>query len=160
MSAKKHEVEVLRGEIIDSVLEKDLRRMWAHTAGIEGDEATERLPNVVCVLRGPDGRPAGVNSVRAAEVGLIADRPFWVYESLLPGRSARYWAQMFNAAFEVLAAGFAPNRPGPVGLFAPIAEQPLLECREAVWEDTGLLYAGYLADGRQGRLRYFDYALI
>jgi hypothetical protein len=155
----KHEVEVVR-DGIDHVLEKDLRRLWAHTAGVEGDQATERLTQVVCVLRNPKGGVAGVNWVADTAVGLIAGRRFWVYGSLLPGPAARHWPAMFNATFERLADGFQPNQPGPVGLFAPIGEQALLERPEAVWEDTELMYAGYLADGRQGRLRYFDYALI
>jgi hypothetical protein len=159
MSPRRHEVELVR-DGIDHVLEKDLRRLWAHTAGVEGDEATERLTQVVCVLRNPEGGVAGVNWVDDAAVGLIAGRRFWVYGSLLPGAGARHWPGMFDAAFETLAEAFRPNRPGPIGLFAPIAEPALLERTGAVWDDTELIYAGWLADGRQGRLRYFDFALI
>lgn len=160
MERARHTAETVRGTI-DRVTEKDLRRLWAHVAGLEGEDATARLAEVVCVLRGPEGGVEGVNSVYPSDVELIGGRPFWVYRSLLPGRAIRHWPLMFNAAFDALAADFKPNEPGPVGLFAPIHEPDLIEGRpEALWEDTELLYAGYLADGRQARIRYFDFALI
>jgi hypothetical protein len=160
MNAGSHEIEVVRGEI-DHVLEKELRRLWAHTAGLDGEEATQRLREVICVLRPPEGGVAGVNSAFAEPVPLIGGRPFWTYRALLPGRAARHWPAMFNAAFDALAEDFKPSEPGPVGLFAPIHQPELLEGRrEAVWDDTDLLYAGYLEDGRQARIRYFDFALI
>jgi hypothetical protein len=63
---------------------------------------------------------------------------------------------MFNAAFEALEEEFEAEAPGPIGVCVIAGDRDEIEGqREAVWPDTELIFAGYLADDRQVRIRYF-----
>ena len=53
------------------------------------------------------------------------------------------------------------DRSTPVGVCVLVDDVELMRRHpEAVWPDTGFLFAGYQADGRQVRIRYFDGARI
>ena len=50
---------------------------------------------------------------------------------------------------------------GPVGLCLLISDPEVMRRRpEAVWPGVGMMYAGYLEDGRQVRIGYFEGARI
>lgn len=152
-----HSIEVVRGRLGEGD-EADVLAFWAERANLSGDAARERLPQVVCVIRDAAGALAGVNSAYDQEVALIGGRRFWIYRSLLaPGvgdGGDDAWERMLIACFDELASGFEPE--GPIGLFAPV-EVPGLSERmpEAIWPRSGFMYAGFLPDGRQARVRYF-----
>jgi hypothetical protein len=102
----------------------------------------------------------GANSVSAETVPLLGGRLFWIYGGAPPAESGA-GPEMFNRAFGALEREFEPGGDGPIGLCVPVADQAATERRpEAVWPDTELMYAGYLPDGRQVRIRYFDEAAI
>jgi hypothetical protein len=68
---------------------------------------------------------------------------------------------MVNAAFEALESAFDPTGDGPVGLcFLATGQEEMAASRDVVWPETQLMFAGYLEDGRQARIRYFDEARI
>jgi hypothetical protein len=153
-------IEIVRGRLTDARAEQILG-FWSREGALEGAAARERLADVVCVLLDPDGEVAGVNSVYRADLSLIGDRPFWVYRSFLPAAAAGASAEMIQAAFVALEAEFAPTAGAPIGLCvlvndpAEIAEHPYAE-----WLWPWLVYAGWLEDGSQVRIRYFAGARV
>jgi hypothetical protein len=62
---------------------------------------------------------------------------------------------MFTAAFDVLESEFQPDRGGPIGVCVLLDEQQAARRPEAIWPKEDLIYAGYLQDGRQVRIRWF-----
>jgi hypothetical protein len=150
-------IEVVRGRLTDERAGQ-LLDFWAHTGALDEAAARERLPEVVCVLMGDDGRLEGANSVYAADVPLLGGRRFWIYRSLLPGATGEARDAMFRAAFEALEAEFDG---ATLGVCLAIADRGEMERRpEAEWRDPRTLYAGYLDDGRQLRVAYFAGARI
>jgi hypothetical protein len=152
-------IEVVRGRLEPDTAE-ELITFWAEQGALVGDDARRRLPEVVCVLR--DGaRVAGACSVRAAEVPLIGGRRFWVYRSLLPGNGSAHGPAMIRETFGALAAEFDGEPGSPIGLCVLIGDAAERRRRpEAEWFDPHMVYAGYLDDGRQVRIGYFDDASI
>ncbi|MGA9370542.1 MAG: hypothetical protein WBV53_01700 [Solirubrobacterales bacterium] len=158
MQAGGSTIEIVRGGL-DEQLSERILRFWSELAALEGEAARQRLPEVVCVaLEGEE--VTGVNSV-AAEVIPLLERRLWRYRGLLPGADDGLAAKMFNAAFEALAEGFDPDGPQPVGVASLISDPEEMRRRdEAFWPEEQLVFAGYLPDGRQLRLRYFWNAKI
>ena len=153
-------IEVVRGRLSEK-LSQELVGFWLGNGALDDAAARRRLPEVVCVLRSSSGDVVGVNSVFADAVDLLGGRRFWVYRSFLLPAARAAWDAMASAAFRALAAGFDPEARGPLGLCAPIADRELLDrLPEAQWQDPPLLYAGYLDDGRQLRVGYFEGARV
>jgi hypothetical protein len=152
-------IEVVRGAV-DERRSEQIMALWAKHGALEGEEARQRLSEIVCVALGEDGDVIGVNSARAEELPPVRRR-FWRYRSFIPGGGEELGAAMFRTAFDALAEGFDPDGPGPVGLALVVTDRDEIERRtEAVWPVEELFYAGYLPDGRQLRLRYFWNAKI
>lgn len=159
MTAGEATIDVVRGALADDRAEQILG-FWASRGALEGEQARQRLPEVVCVAMDPDGAVIGVNSARAEETPPVGRR-FWRYRSFIPDGGRELEAAMFNAAFEALGEGFDPDVPGPLGLAVAVTDRSRMEARpEAVWPEEELFYAGYLDDGSQLRLRYFWNAKI
>ena len=134
---------------------------WSANGALTEEQGRERLPEVVCVLTDESGEIVGVNSVFGASVDLLGGRAFWIYRSYLMPRAADADGSMINAAFDALEAGFDPAGNQPIGLCVPLADpDEIARRRELIWDDTGLMYAGFLDDGRQLRIRYFEEAAI
>jgi hypothetical protein len=92
------------------------------------------------------------NAVQEETVPLVG-RSFWVYRNPLEGQSD---ARTFNTAFDDLQQDFQPSGGGPLGICVIVGDRAeMAERPEAVWPDTGLLFAGYTPDDRQVRIRYF-----
>jgi hypothetical protein len=100
------------------------------------------------------GAVPGAGSVSAEVVPLLGGRVFWIYNGTLPAGSEG-GPGAFNAAFLALEEEFEPSADGPIGVCVPVDRAEAERLPEAFREDTKLLYAGYLADGRQVRVRYF-----
>ncbi|HYU15808.1 MAG TPA: hypothetical protein VEL05_07050, partial [Candidatus Acidoferrum sp.] len=101
------------------------------------------------------------NSVYPQELPLVGGRPFWIYRSILVTDSDEQWSRMFNAAFEVLTEEFEETGAGPAGVCVVVADRAEMGRRpEVVWPDTDLMFAGYLDNDRQVRIRYFWGAAI
>jgi hypothetical protein len=84
-------------------------------------------------------------------------RRFWIY----PAGSGDLDAEEFNATFESLEEEFEPGRPGPVGVCVIVEDREQMERHpEAIWPGTELMFAGYLPDDRQLRIRYLWGATI
>jgi hypothetical protein len=97
-----------------------------------------------------------VSPLREESIPFVG-RPFWVY----PVDSGDLDAQEFNSAFEELEKDFEPGAAGPIGLCVIVDDRDLMERQpEATWPETVLMFAGYLPDDRQVRIRYFWGATI
>jgi hypothetical protein len=152
-------IDVVRGRL-DAATSDELLAFWAADGALDKAEARGRLPEVVCVLRGADGAIAGACSVFAADVGLIGGRCFWIYRSLLPGEAREHAFAMIDAAFAALDAEFDGAAGAPIGLCVFLDERERQLRPEAEWPDPRTIYAGYLADGRQARIAYFEGAKV
>jgi hypothetical protein len=153
-------VETVRGALGDERAEQILE-FWSRHDALPGDEARRRLPEVLCVLLGEGGEVAGVNSVFRTDLELIGGRSFWVYRSFLAPESAGAADAMITAAFDALEADLDPedDDDDPVGLCQLVEDGPGLS-KDVIWPETRLMLAGYLEDGRQVRIRYFEGAAI
>ena len=153
-------IETVRGNLSDEAA-AEILAFWDEQGALSGDAAQKRLREVVCVLRGEDGKIAGVNSVYAEEVPLVGKRVFWVYRSLLDSGASESWIDLVRGAFGALEEKFDPEAGGPVGLCVLVSDRDEMKRRpEAEWTDPRLLYAGYTPDGRQVRIGYFPGARI
>lgn len=152
-------IEVVHGEVGGELLE-ELVRFWTERGALDEQAARVRAPQVLCVLRDEEGRIVGVNSAFAEEVPAIGGRTFWIYRMLIDeSHRAEAAPEMLEEAFGSLAADF--DADGPVGLCVLLADPSIFPNHErAFWEELDLIYAGYLPDGRQVRLRYFEGARI
>jgi hypothetical protein len=122
---------------------------------LDQDAARRWLSELVCVAR-DHGRVIGVGAARPATLGLIGGRPFWIHQCILAPGSGVRWDEMFNAAFDLLAIEYEGGELPYVGVCVLVDDLELIKNRsDAVWPETGLMFAGYLDDGRQVRLRYF-----
>ena len=148
----------MRGTL-DAATGDELLAFWAAHGALDEAEARERLPQVVCVLRGEDGAIGGVCSVFEAEVPLIGGRRLWVYRSLLPGEAREQFFAMFEAAYAAMDPEYDGTPEAPIGLCLAIEERERLARPQAEWPDPRTIYAGYFPDGRQVRVAYFAKAL-
>jgi hypothetical protein len=102
---------------------------------------------------GPAIKAVPGGSVRE-EIPPPLGRPVWVYESDLPEGSEERQAR-FHEAFDALQSEFKPGA-GPIGVCRLVAdEQEIARRPEAIWPEEGLIFAGYLPDGSQVRVRWF-----
>jgi hypothetical protein len=147
-------IEVVRGRLTDG-RSKQVADLWSRAGAAPAELNRERLAEVVSVALDEAGELVGTGSVRDEHIPLIGRR-FWVYRSVLAENSGELAVRMFNAAFEALHTEFNPDGAGPIGLCVLVADRDEMERRpEPLWEDTELLFAGYLPDDRQVRIRYF-----
>lgn len=153
-------IEVVRGDMPEGRAEQ-LVAFWTGHGLLVETAARERLKDVVCVALDTEGEIAGVNSVYAEALEPVGGRTFWVYRNFVLPEAAAAKDAMVKAAFEALQAGFDPQSPGPIGICLLIADRAEMKRRpEAEWLDPRIIYAGYLVDGRQVRIGYFEGALI
>src|SRR3954449_1670291 len=137
------------GEILDFL---------AQEAGLNEEAARQWLSELVCVAA-EDGRVVGVSSAHPVSLPQIGGRHFWLYRSVLAPDSDERWDALFNSSFEVLGEEFDKSEGTRLGLCVlvdDVAERP----PDAIWPETELMFAGYLDDDRQIRLRYFWGAAI
>jgi hypothetical protein len=155
-----HRVEAVRGALDDG-RRSQILDLWSRHRVLEGAPAEQRLEHVIAVLVDDADRVIGVNTAIAERVGLLGGRRFWVYRRFLePAASDDDHMAMLTVAYEVLAAEFDTDPTGPIGVCALLGDRDFLaRNREAVWAN-GFLYAGYLPDDRQVRVRYFEGASI
>jgi hypothetical protein len=159
-SSSSHNIEVVRGRL-EGERADEVLAFWAANAGLEGESARERLPEVICVLRDADERVVGVNSAYPERVGPVGNRRFWIYRTFVLSEGAAASRNMVSAAFDALEDDFDPDAGGPVGLCLLVEDREEMRRRpEAEWSDPRLLYAGYAPDGRQIRIAYFEGARV
>src|SRR5262249_39977776 len=119
-----------------------------------------RLSEAICVAV-DEGEIIAVNSAHQAGVALIGGRRFWNYRCSMAVGSEELWGRMFNSALDALADEFDGAADGPGGVCVLIDDRARMAGRpEAIWPDTELMFAGYLDDDRQVRVRYFWGAAI
>jgi hypothetical protein len=153
MSGGREEIEVVRGAL-DEQRSQQILKFWVDRDALSEEAAREHLPGVVCVALDESGEIAGVNSVYEAMPRPPA-RPMWVYRSLLAEDSAELWTEMFTAAFDALDSEFEPSRGDPLGVCVLLDSSQMEDRPEAIWPEEGLIFAGYVSDGRQVRVRWF-----
>jgi hypothetical protein len=134
---------------------------WLREGVLDEAAARERLKDVVCLLLGGDGAVAGSSSVYRADVELLGGRSFWIQRSFLPRAPEDAWPAMAHHAFHALEADYRRTAGGPIGLCMPVEDAARLSRHpEALWLWPVSFYAGYLPDGRQLRVRYFEGAVV
>jgi hypothetical protein len=139
---------------LDAARADQVLELLSREGGLNEETARSWLPEVVCLVI-EDDRIVGVGTAHPASVALIGGRPFWLFRSVLARPSDERWDEMFNCAFDVLAGEFAAEG-AYIGLCVLVDDPAEMERRpEVVWPETELMFAGYLDDGRQVRLRYF-----
>lgn len=130
------------------------------------DPTLERLglagERVVHVLDdGPDGLRAA-SAVRPARVELVGGQDLLLYAVAHTGITAQEADELLSATYRTLDETFDPqDRDAPIGLCLLIDDRGEMRRRpQAHWEDPPMLYVGYLGDGRQVRVAYFEGALL
>jgi hypothetical protein len=155
----KSRVEVVRGGMDEGRAESILD-FWSRNAALPEDEARRRLAEVVCVAAGAGGEIVGVNSAFPQDIPMLGGRRFMVYRSALLADASAAEPEMINAAFTALEAEYEQQPEDAIGLCVVVSDPGEMARRpEAIWPDTGLFFAGYTADDKQLRLRYFDDAI-
>jgi hypothetical protein len=147
------EIEVVRGAI-DDERSRRILSFWSDRGALSEEAARERLPGVVCVALDDSGEIVGINSVYEA-IPRPPARSMWVYRSFLAEDSVGLWSEMFTAAFDALESEFDSGREGPIGVCVLVDGAQAARRPEATWPEEDLIYAGYLQDGRQVRVRWF-----
>jgi hypothetical protein len=102
----------------------------------------------------------GSSSSYAANVAVVGGRRFWVYRHLLDDVVADQGPSMIRATFDVLGAEFDGSPGQPVGLCLLAGPAEWRRRPEAEWSDPRMIYAGYVPEGLQVRIAYFEDALI
>jgi hypothetical protein len=145
---------------LDEARAGEVQEFLAREGGLTQEVARRWLGELVC-LSLEDDEVTGVGAARPASVGLIGGRPFWIYQSVLAPHGEEHWEALFNLAFKVLAEEFE-EPDGPYIGTCVLLDDPgqMRKLPEAVWPETELMFAGYLDDGRQVRIRYFWGAAI
>ena len=153
-------IDVVRGRTGD--VADELLDFWAGQGVLAGDAARARLPEIVCVVRNDDEAIVGSSSAYDARLPLIGNRRLWVFRRLLdPGVPAAVEPALINATFDALDEERRQAPHAPAGLCVLVTDRAVMrQLPEAVWPATKLLYAGYLPDGSQVRLRWFEEASI
>jgi hypothetical protein len=149
--------EVVRGKVAGAVAD-EVMAFWAAHGLLTGEEARARAAEVVCVLRTEARAVGGVNSVYEAHVPPVGNRRFWIYRRFLaPPATDDDELAMIAASFDALATERVEAGAGPVGLCVLVDDRRFMKRHlQAEWPDVGMVYAGYLQDGRQVRIRYFE----
>lgn len=141
--------------------EEAVLAFWTTQNVLSSAAARERLDQVVCLLLDGGDRIVGVNSVFERRVALIGDRRFWIYRALLaPGVPDELDRAMAEAAHRALDEEFGAGRDGPIGICVFADATSMRRHPETLWSGTGMLHAGYLPDGRQVRVGYFEGARV
>jgi hypothetical protein len=159
-TAKEHRIELVRGTL-DESRGADVLAFWSEHGVLSEAKAAQRLGEVVCVLRDSAGVVVGVNSAYESRIPLFGDRRLWIYRMLLPGEAADSYMPMLAAAHGALESEFDPEGDDPLGLCLFVADAEVMRRHpEAIWPDGGMIHAGYLPDGRQIRIGYFEGARV
>ena len=159
-AAKEYRIEVVRGRI-SGPRSASVLAFWAEHDALTEEAARRRLPQVVSLLLDEGDRVAGVNSVCPERVPLIGDRLLWIYRAFLaPEVPPKHHREMTEAAHGALAGEFQGEGDEPIGVCLLAAEESVPRDTETLWPGSGMLHAGYLPDGRQVRVGYFEGARI
>jgi hypothetical protein len=160
MGASYGDIEVVRGRM-SAERADELVRFWTGQGVLDDTAARARLDDVVCVLRGEGGEITGVNSVFPATLDLVGGRQFFVYRNYLTAPAAAARAAMAHRAALALNSEYEPAVESPIGICFLIEDRADMERNPgAEWLYPRSYYAGYLQDGRQVRIRYFDGARV
>ena len=154
-------IETIRGAPTEEQA-ASLREFWSEHGLLQEAEAEERLSQVIGVLRGTEGEIAGTSSVFPDAVPALGGRRFWIFRSFtVPGREGAR-EPLLTAAFDALADAFdAGDSSAPIGVCLLVGDRAEMErMPDAYWPDSQFVYAGYLANGAQVRIRYFWWARI
>ena len=134
-----------------------LATLW-EASGKPGSDPRAWLAEVAVAVVDAEGRAAGASTVRPQRIPFVGGRELWAYQAVLaPHVPLDWFMPMLGATFDLLAAEFALAGEGPAGVFLSLRSRELIERhRQFVWPDPAFMYVGYMPDGGQARLRYFE----
>jgi hypothetical protein len=123
-------------------------------------DAGARGDGKVCVAVDDSGQTLGTASVRKESPQPLG-RPVWIIEIELVDDSEDLRRRMFSTAFDTLEEEFKATGDGPLGVCRLIVDEVEVAKRpEALWPEEGLIFAGYLDDRSQVRVRWFWDAVV
>lgn len=150
---------------LDEAISEELLDFWSSRNALAPQQARERLPQVLSVLRNQSGTIVGVNSAGTGRVALLGHQVFDVYRCLLAGEASEpaCWMKLLESACGILdekAADDGGSRSA-IGMLVQIPDRSVqLAYPDAVWPSTDLVHAGFLDNGVQMRVRYYPGAVI
>ena len=151
-------IEVVRGRL-DRQRADELLSFWFKRRALSGLEARRRLPEVVCFMRVGEAL-VGTSSSYAHDLAPIGGRRFWIYRHLLDEVVSDQGPAMIRATYNALQAEFDGSPGSPIGLCVLAGPAERHGRPEAEWSDPRMVYAGYLREGFQIRIAYFQDAVI
>ena len=158
-----YSIEVIeRGVGEDSGLGAALVHFWTEHGALTEGEAQARLAHVVCVLRDRNGAVAASSSAFDSAVALLGNRRFWVLRCFAPTPLAREAVEAMLVAVRThLADGVGAEGCGRSGS-ASSSRIPtsIRERREAIWDESEMVFAGWTAGCEQLRISYFEGAEV
>jgi hypothetical protein len=153
-------VDIVRGNVDGDVAERVLR-LWSTHGVVDGSAAADRLPILFALLwDGP--LLVGTCSVVDTPIEMIGSVRFWLLRGFVADDAGDGGFDVIvDGAWCALDAEHVPGGDGPVGLCLAVDDiKTVRRRREPVWPGSGLRFAGYFADGRQCRVRYFTGAEV
>lgn len=150
-------VQAVRGRVDDDLAE-ELVAFWTSRRALDEATARERVAEVTAVVRDGSGELAGVATAFETDLELLSGRRFWVMRRLLLPHAADAVRALERVTYETLAA--EAQGDGPVGVCFVLTAAEAAQRPEAEWPDPRTFHAGFLPDGRQARVAYFDGASI
>lgn len=156
-----HRIENVRGRL-DEARAQQVRSFLTEGGGSAGAAERDWLTELVCVLLDGSDGVVGISSVHEDSVPIIGDRTFWIYRAILsPEAAAEDAHALIEATHRALNVEFKEGRSEAPGMCCFVSDPAMLVRHpQAVWPGTGMIYAGYLEDGSQVRIGYFEGARI
>lgn len=152
-------IETVKGRLDDG-LAAELLAFWTGQGALTEQQGRERLPQVLAVLRDAGGAIVGVNSAVTALVPQLGNQSLDQYRSLLAPDAAlpaNREAMLLHALQLLATSREAGERPESLGMLVLVPDPALQQAwPAAIWPKSGLMHAGYTADGVQLRVRYYE----
>ena len=137
--------------------------IWRDNGGPTGDGASERLSQLVFVLKNVDGEPVGMSTAFKAHIKQLRNYFYVIRLMLVPGyRMPGLTSRLLVSTRDFLESIHeqeSANRA--IGIITLVENQRIKEKRnEAIWPASGMVYIGNSGEGHPIRVYYFRGARI
>lgn len=146
-----------------SALKEPMLSFWKAHRGPVGDEAAERLKQLVFVVRDESGAIVGASTAFKAYVKQLRNY-FFIFrlmiapECRIPGLTSKLLV-LTRDLLESICGEEVPDTP--IGLLTLVQNEKLKKYRnEAIWPASKMVYIGNTPDGHHIRVYYFKGARI
>lgn len=153
-NAWKKDISEIRSQVLE---------IWWNSGGPRGEKATERLSELVFVVRNNEGDVVGISTAFKAYVKRLRNHFYALRLMLLP----QYRIPGLTSKLLVETCGFLESihdqdeKDKAIGVLTLVENERLKEKRnEAIWPASKMVYIGNSQDGHHLRVRYFKGARI